>query len=146
MIQDDTLTQRARQVFAHDRYATEQTGIELTTVGDGMAVCRLTLTEQHRNAKGAVMGGVLFTLADLAFAAASNSDALAAAPTAEAVELLWVSSAAEIHFLGGAHGDTLEARCEAVKRGRNMAVFQSSIIDETGHMVALVTTTGAKIK
>lgn len=142
---DDELTLRARQVFAHDRYATELTGVELTEVGDGLAVCRLTLTEQHHNAKGAVMGGVLFTLADLAFAAAANSEALAAAPTADAVELHWVSSAAEIHFLSGTRGSTLEARCEAVKRGRSQAVFQSTIVDETGKMIALITTTGAKI-
>jgi len=37
-----------------------------------MAICSLTLEAKHKNALGAVMGGVYFTLADFAFAVASN--------------------------------------------------------------------------
>ena len=67
------LTEKARQIFADDRFATELTGIDITAVGEHNATCTLRLGPQHRNARGVVMGGVLFTLADFAAAIAANS-------------------------------------------------------------------------
>lgn len=64
---------RIREQFAKDRYATETTGIEITEVGENFARVELELDERHYNALGNVMGGVLFTMADFAFAVATNS-------------------------------------------------------------------------
>ena len=69
----DELTQRARKVFADDKYATELTGITIETVRRDSTICTLQLAQCHRNARGAVMGGVIFTLADFTFAIAANS-------------------------------------------------------------------------
>lgn len=60
-----------REFFSHDLYAYD-TGAYIEEVGDRYAKISLTLTERHRNAVGGVMGGVYFTIADFAFAVASN--------------------------------------------------------------------------
>lgn len=55
-----------------DRFAATS-GIQLTEVGEGYARAELTVEERHLNAAGVCQGGVYFTLADLAFAAVTNS-------------------------------------------------------------------------
>ena len=57
----------ARVFTAKDRYATEVTGIVLEEVGVHYAKCSLKLDERHINAIGQVMGGVIYTMADLTF-------------------------------------------------------------------------------
>lgn len=49
-------------------------GIEVEAVADGHAVCSVTIAEYMLNFLGAVHGGLIFSLADAAFSAASNSD------------------------------------------------------------------------
>ena len=53
--------------FEKDRFAAE-TGAVIDEIDDRYARCSLTLEAKHKNALGAVMGGVYFTLADFAFA------------------------------------------------------------------------------
>ena len=60
------------KVFERDRFATG-IGVELLEVGEGRAVARLAVGPEHLNAAGVVQGGAVFTLADFAFAVASNS-------------------------------------------------------------------------
>ena len=45
-----------RKIFAGDRFATEN-GAVIEEVGERTATCSLTITDSHRNAMGAVMGG-----------------------------------------------------------------------------------------
>jgi acyl-CoA thioesterase len=60
------------QYFRKDNYAA-LTGIELLEFAEGKARVKLELTKDHLNSGGSVHGGVLFTLADFAFAVAANS-------------------------------------------------------------------------
>ena len=48
-------------------------GIEIVSVGDGAAVCTMTVVESMLNDHGTCHGGVIFTLADTAFEYACNS-------------------------------------------------------------------------
>ena len=64
-----------REFFQHDRYATVTTGIEILEAGDGYAKVGLAVHEGHMNAGNRVMGAVYYTMADFAFAVASNPDA-----------------------------------------------------------------------
>jgi acyl-CoA thioesterase len=48
-------------------------GVELVSVDQGTAKAKLSIGPQHCNVGGVVHGGAIFTLADFAFAAASNS-------------------------------------------------------------------------
>lgn len=131
------LTHSAREVFAHDYYATKSTGVEIDEAKEGYARCSLTLTPLHRNAMGAVMGGVLFTLADLAFAIAANSRQLA-----DNQPLKWVSLSSNIQYLGQTQGSTLVAETSCVKQGGTTCVYNITIHDENNKTIALVTTTG----
>ena len=64
--------EEARAYFEKDRFATEN-GIVLEELLESSAVCSLMLTGRHRNAEGGVMGGAIFTLIDLSFAAAATN-------------------------------------------------------------------------
>ena len=80
---------------------------------------------------GAVMGGVPFTLADFAFAVASN----------------WqnpgtVSISSNIAFLGVAKGDKLIAEAACVKDGRSTCYYRIDVYDDLKRPVAAVTITG----
>lgn len=134
-----SLTHKAQEVFRCDRFATEATGIAIDAVGENYARCVLELDESHRNAMGAVMGGVMFTLADFAFAIAANSRCLM-----EESPLRWVSLGSEIHYLGQTKGSTLIAETECVKQGSSTCVYHITIHDENDKQLATVTTTGMK--
>ncbi len=135
------LTPIAQKIFANDTFATEATGIHIDYVDDNTTVCSLQLDNRHLNAKGSVMGGVIFTLADFAFAIAANSSILAE----QKESLQWVSSSSTIHFLSSPKGHSLKATTTRIKQGRTQALLQVSITDSYNRQIAFVTTTGTKI-
>lgn len=55
-----------------DRFAAAN-GIRLTEIREGYARAEMTVAEQHLNAGNVCQGGAIFTLADLTFAAVTNS-------------------------------------------------------------------------
>lgn len=119
-----------RTFFAKDRFATDN-GAVIEEVGDHYAKCSMQITEKHRNAVGAVMGGVHFTLADFAFAVAANCQNVGV-----------VSLSSNITYLGAVRGNTLIAEAYCVKEGRTTNFYQIDIRDELGNHAAVVTTTG----
>ena len=120
--------------FEKDRFAAE-TGAVIDEIDDRYARCSLTLEAKHKNALGAVMGGVYFTLADFAFAVASNwqGDTM-------------VSLNSQIAYLGAAKGNMLIAEAVCLKDGRTTAYYEIRIKDELGNTAAVVSTTGYKRK
>ena len=126
---------RAREFFKNDRYATEQTGIEILEVSKNYAKCRLTLDERHLNAVGHPMGGVMYTLADFVFAVATNFDA----------ECITVTTVSQICYLNPAKGKELYGESKLIKDGRTTCFYEVKIYDETGVDVAIVTVTGAHL-
>ena len=119
-----------RVMFQADRFATEN-GAVIDEVGDHYAKCSLTLQPRHRNAMGAVMGGVSFTLADFAFAVASNWQ-----------EIGTVSLQSNIAYLGSVKGHRLLAEAICIKNGRTTSYYRIEVADDLGNLVAVVTTTG----
>lgn len=63
-------------------------GMEVVEVGDGTATVELTAGQQHTNFLGLVHGGAVFSLADAALAAASNSGDQTAVATVVTIHLL----------------------------------------------------------
>ena len=116
--------------FEKDLFAAE-TGAVIDEIDDRYARCSLTLEAKHKNALGAVMGGVYFTLADFAFAVASNwqGDTM-------------VSLNSQIAYLGAAKGNMLIAEAVCLKDGRTTAYYEIRIKDELGNTAAVVSTTG----
>jgi len=64
--------EKVKRFFKRDQFAA-YIGIELVEVGPGRAVAKLAIEPRHLNGLGSVQGGAIFTLADLAFAAAACS-------------------------------------------------------------------------
>ncbi|MBE6754707.1 MAG: PaaI family thioesterase [Ruminococcaceae bacterium] len=125
------LLEKARKVFADDVYAAETTGIVIEEVGTRYARCSLVPDKRHFNAAGSVMGGAIFTLADYAFAIASNLE-----------EMNTTSLTSQISFLGAARGAKLFAEAKCIKSGRSTCCYVITVTDETGRDIASVTTTG----
>lgn len=123
----------ARAYFEGDRFALEN-GMAIDELdGDG-CTCSMTIAPRHRNANGGVMGGAIFTLADFAFAAASNN---AHRPT--------VAQQVSINFLGQPRGSRLFARARCRKDGRTTCVYIVDVTDDLGRDVAQFVGTGYKI-
>ena len=116
--------EEVRKVFQADRFATEN-GAVIEAIGDHSATCSLVLTDSHRNAMGAVMGGVYFMLADFAFAVAANWEKMGC-----------VSLRSDISFLGSAKGDKLIAKAACVKEGRTTACYRVDVTDDLGNLTA----------
>ncbi|WP_416389028.1 PaaI family thioesterase [Mediterraneibacter glycyrrhizinilyticus] len=125
-------SEKTVRLFENDRFATEN-GAVIEEVDDHYARCTLRVEERHRNAMGAVMGGVYFTLADFAFAVAANWQ-----------EIGTVSLTSDIAYLGTAKGDRLTAEAVCVKNGRTTSYYRIEVKDEFGKLAAIVNTTGYK--
>ncbi|WP_255191427.1 hydroxyphenylacetyl-CoA thioesterase PaaI [Natronobeatus ordinarius] len=69
---DDDPVARARTLAEDDPYCAHL-GIELVDIGSGTATTELTITEDLLNFHGTPHGGAVYSVADAAFAAASNS-------------------------------------------------------------------------
>ncbi len=119
-----------RKQFSGDRFATEN-GAVIEEVGFNSATCSLVITDSHRNAMGAVMGGVYFMLADFAFAVAANQE-----------KMDCVSLRADIAFLDSAKGNKLTAKATCVKDGKTTECYRVDVTDDLGTFVATITVTG----
>jgi acyl-CoA thioesterase len=114
-----------KDYFKNDRIA-EQMGIELIEISPGRAVARMKLTEQHYNALDIAHGAALFALADVAFAAASNSHGTQA-----------VGVNATISYTRAVSTGTLTAEANELSRARRLATYTVNITDDTGETAAL---------
>ena len=128
----DNLDQ-ARAYFEGDRFALEN-GITLDELSTAGAVCSFTIADRHRNAEGGVMGGAIFTLVDLAFAAAANN-----------VHRPTVAQQVSMSFLSGSRGSRLTARATCRKDGRSSCVYNVDVSDDLGCDIAQATVTGFKL-
>lgn len=117
------------ELFENDRFATEN-GAVIEEVDDHYAKCSLKIEDRHRNAMGAVMGGVYFTLADFALAVAGNWQKMGT-----------VSLNSSITYLTPAKGDTLTAEAVCIKNGRTTGYYQIDVRDGFGNLAASVTAT-----
>ena len=122
--------EEVRKIFEGDRFATVN-GALIEEIGDHSAICSLVITDAHRNAMGAVMGGTYFMLADFAFAVAANWEKMGC-----------VSLRSDISFLGTPKGEKLLAKAVCVKDGRTTACYRVDVTDEYGNLTATVTATG----
>ena len=125
--------EEAREYFSRDRFATGN-GMTLDELGDGRAVCSMTLGERHRNAYGGVMGGAIFTLADYAFAALTNDR-----------ERRAVAQQVSINYLSAPKGGRLIATATYRKDGRSSCVVNVDVTDDTGRDIAQFIGTGFKL-
>ena len=127
--------QEAREEFSKDLYATKLSGIEIDKIGEDYALCSMKLTDDHRNAYGGVMGGAIYTLADFAFAVASNFDK----------EKATVSLVGQASFMVATKGQILYAEARLIKDGRSNCFYEVTLRDELDKTIAVVNFTGAHV-
>ena len=127
--------EEARAFFAKDRYATEVTGIVIEDVGEHYAKCSLKLDGRHLNAVGHVMGGVIYTMADLTFAISTNFR----------TERPTVTNVAQVSYLNSPEGDTLYSESKLLKDGHRICFYEIRIRDNTGKDIAIVSMNGYHI-
>ena len=126
--------EEAREYFVGDRFAACN-GVTLDALDEDVCECSVTLQKDlHCNAAGGVMGGVIFTLADFAFAVASNNR-----------HRLTVALQVSVNFMSATKGTRLIARSRCVKDGRTTCVYIVDVTDELGTAVAQFVGTGYKL-
>ncbi len=113
-----------KNFFKRDRFA-ESIGIELLTVSLGYAKAKIDIKPEHLNGFRAVQGGVLFTLADLAMAAASNANGQLA-----------VSINASINYIKSAYGTTIYAEAREVSSNPKLASYEVTISNDKNEVIA----------
>ena len=112
-------------VFARDAFAGGN-GMRLAEVRLGYARAEMTVEARHLNAVGILQGGAVFTLADVAFAAASNSHGVLA-----------VACQADITYFKAVASGRLTATAEEIARTHKLSTCLIRVTDEAGELVAL---------
>ena len=111
--------------FKKDKFA-ERANIRLLSVGPGQARAKMTLHPHHLNGYGTVQGGAIFTLADFAFAAASNSHGNVA-----------VAINVSITFMKAGTTGTLWAEAREVSKNFKLGSYTVEVKDDQGELVAV---------
>ena len=125
--------EEARKEFSKDRFASKA-GAKIDEITEEYVICSLELNESHRNAYGGVMGGVIFTLADFAFAVLSNN-----------IHSLTVAQNVNITYINAPKGDKLFARATCRKSGKTTTIINVDVYDDMERDVALFTGSGFKL-
>lgn len=119
----------------NDRFA-KSIGAQITEVREGYAKAELDVKENHLNGAGVCQGGVIFTLADLAFAAVANCHGTLS---------LGVSNT--VTFIKSAQlGDHLTAECTEVVNHHKLPYCDMKVMNQNGEILAVVTGLGYRLK
>lgn len=122
---DAFATEHARRMIAGDR-ASAMLGMVVVTAEPGRAVVRMTVRADMLNGFQIAHGGLVFALADTAFALACNE-----------TDEVTVAAGADIAFLATAHeGDELTATAERRARSGRSGLYDVRVTDAGGRIIA----------
>lgn len=124
---------KVRKLFEKDRFAMDA-GIEILEADKGYAKCRMKIQPKHTNAGGLVMGGAIYTLADLTFAIAANTGQPAT-----------ITMDSHVSYLTSSKGNELIAESFCVKAGKKTCCYDVTIVDDFGKKVAVVRSNGFRV-
>ncbi|MEZ0343395.1 MAG: hotdog fold thioesterase [Caldimicrobium sp.] len=99
---------------------------EITDMGEGYAEVVMEVKDKHLNSAEVCHGGVIFTLADLAFALASNSYGTLALAIHVSISFIKAVKA----------GDKLVARAQEFSKGKTLATYHVTITKNDGEKIA----------
>lgn len=120
---------KLEQILKNDRFA-RTNDIHLVSIGTGEAQAEMYISDKHLNGVNIIQGGALFTLADFAFAAASNSYGRIA-----------VATNASISFFKGISSGKVKAYAKELNSGNTLAHYSVDIFDESDNRIAHFTGT-----
>ena len=121
------VTMTLKDFFKKDRFAA-LAGVELLEVKEGYAKARMLVTPEHLNGGGVCQGGALFTLADLACAAAVNSHLI-----------LTLGTSANITFVANVSEGYVFAEDRELVDHPKMPYCEVRVTDETDRLLAVFT-------
>ena len=105
-----------QEFFKNDLFA-ENAGVILLEVREGYSKAKLEIKPEHLNAGARTQGGAIFTLADLALAAAANSHGT-------------------LSLRPSGPGDTLFAEARERYIGRSTGCYQVDVTNQNGDLIA----------
>lgn len=114
------------QKFSQDTYA-KMLGISIRDVGPGYAEVEMNVNDQMLNFHGKANGGAIFSLADVAFACASNSYGKTA-----------VGITMTMHYMkAGEINENLVAVAKEDDKSRRLGLYRIEVLNEQKEMIAL---------
>jgi acyl-CoA thioesterase len=120
----------SKRIVEKDRFA-QYTGIRLVEAKPGYAKASLEVEEKHLNGLGFVQGGVIFTLADFAFAAASNEGGN---------YTLGINAA--ISYIKGPKGKIITAEAREISGTNRLCTYEVTVYDQDGGIAARMLSSG----
>ena len=121
---------KIRERFNRDAFAAGM-GAYIESVFDDGALCSAKISPHLLNSYGGVQGGAIFTLADFAFAVASNIK-----------DKLTLSLNCNITFMRPVKGSVIYARAKRISEGRRTCLYEVTVYDDEGTSVAHMTVGG----
>jgi acyl-CoA thioesterase len=116
----------ARRMYEQDS-ASRALGMRIVEIRPGFARLVMQVREDMVNGHQICHGGLIFTLADSAFAFACNT-----------YNLVTVAAGGSIDFLRpGRLGDTLTATAEERSRSRRTGIYDVTVLNQAGECVAM---------
>ena len=113
-----------QEQYKNDKFATNA-GCSIVCADREKVICEMPITDELLNALGGVMGGSIFTLADFAFAVASNLNGVPS-----------VAIESNIRFYSATKGTKLIATCKTDKDGKRLGHYTVEIKDDLGESIA----------
>ncbi len=117
---------KLKQFFSTEDKFARHCGIELLEVEPGRAKTSMKIEPHHLNGARTVHGGAIFTLADFAFAAASNSHGTLA---------MGINTSTS--FVKAATHGTLYAEAQEQTKNPKLATYSVLVTDDIGETVAI---------
>ena len=119
----------------NDRFA-NSIGAQLTEVREGYSRTELIVEERHLNGAGVCQGGVIYTLADLSFAAVANCHGTLSLGITNTITFIQ----------SGQLGDRLIAECTEVVNHHKLPYCDIKVTNQKGEILAVVTGLGYRLK
>ena len=118
--------EKIRKFFEDEDKFARHAGLELLDLSPGYAKVSMAIKPFHLNGAQTVHGGALFTLADYAFAVASNSHGNLA-----------MGIATSMSFIKAVTQGTVYAEAQEVSKNARLGTYSVRITDQAGEVVAL---------
>jgi|SRR5665213_1266705 len=124
---NNQLAKQAVDYLLQNDFFSQWLGIEVMEIKEGYSKIKMTIRKEMINGFGIVHGGITFSLADSAFAFACNNR-----------NNLSVALDTSINFIKPVHlDDVLIAEAKELHNGKSTGLYQISITNQNGHLVAV---------
>jgi uncharacterized protein (TIGR00369 family) len=120
-----------RSALRRDTPMHELLGLEIVEVGERHAVVSMPVRAEAFNSTGSLHGGAVATLIDVAAGTAA-----ARGSGFEPGRQSLVTADLHVRYLGRPHGDTVYARGEVLKAGRQLIVVDCRVTDTENRVIA----------